>query len=68
MARHDLTQGDDGKQAGGYFSTMDTPMNVHSEGGALPDSNNEVPTAEFPDPLSLMPSGKGKGKNIGPKG
>jgi hypothetical protein len=67
MARHDESQGDDGKQAGGHFPSFDTPMNVASEGGAAPASNNLVPTAEFPDPLGLMPAGKGA-KSLGPKG
>jgi hypothetical protein len=65
MSQHGQT--DDGAQASGKFSVMDTPMNVTTEGGAAPKGDNMVPTAEFPDPLGLMPGGRGA-KSIGPKG
>lgn len=64
MARHDMK--DDKAQARGKFNTFDSPLNIMDEGGAAPRGDNQVPTAEFPDPLGLMP--KGKGKEIGPKG
>ena len=64
MSRHDHI--DDGAQAKGKFNVMDTPMNVTTEGGAAPSGDNLVPTAEFPDPLGLMP--KKGGSPIGPKG
>jgi hypothetical protein len=64
MAEHGQT--DDGLQNKGKFSTFDTPLNIITEGGAAPKGDNEVPTAEFPDPLGLMP--RGKSAPIGPKG